>query len=931
MLHAEVIGKHSVSAIASNPSGTDMQTWIWDVLPTPTPTPTPAVSANVTETTDTTYINITAGEAKQMIDESSNIVILDVRTFAEYESGHVAGAESMPLSKMNCEACRHASLDKYKSKDIIVYCKSGVKSEKASNILVNNGFENVYNMLGGVDAWVDAGFRVVTNSIKEIVAEKIKHSGRDVSFESEIAQSGELICPISPPEVQPRGDNACFGACGGGCPGTCDPLSNIFTCGTKTPGGIHFVCKYTGVIKCGTHQGCRDHDKCYQRCRDKGIDCPTFPRPKCCKDCDDKCTDQYGYWKCFNWMRGKGTFDGYITYANEPILIPCEEPTPYCVDGKCVECRTNADCDDGDPCTTDTCVDGECVHEQIQTPECCSNTGMSAMQGSSSPPTEPPTGNARAPSYSASGSMGPSGSASYTTPIGPSTSEAFFGIRWGGSDLNLILHSPDGTTIDPSSNISSVYYVQNATCEYYIILNPEPGTWTMDVKPIDVPESGENYTVFVYEGDDAVFNDIYSDYGTAAVGGWYERINVEVGVNITVPGLYKVNGSLYDANGNEAILVSKETYLDVGNQSVTLKFYGMRQPGAYYLRNLTLYEVLYYGVVKALDHRGEAYTTRVYHDLDPNPQLAMLTGHYADHGTDVDGDELYEFLTVDVGVNVILPGQYTLIGYLYDLNWSEVVWSIDHEIFEVGYHTMHLDFDGKTIEKHGVNGPYRLGNLFLAGRNWTVKDAVWYAYTTSMYNSSDFVDPVRTEKVISGNGSGELALTVTVQDTAPVFLERYSYDLVGINVPPISTPWNRTTPGYGYDFLGVSIPGKPNNYTVTAVGVENLNIGLKQLRGNRSRTWITTRIEATENSTATETDLISPGNYHVKIFGDAAENVSLVDLTLALVKNVVVNGRFNLSINTTGFPSADYSIIAKAINGSFCFDEIAFDGLLLAP
>jgi hypothetical protein len=614
-------------------------------------------------------------------------------------------------------------------------------------------------------------------------------------------------------------------------------------------------------------------------------------------------------------------------WATEPDSDPCT--LDECKDGNP---HPPIDCDDGDPCTTDTCVDGECVNTPI--PGCCPNTNMIAMIGSDTPPIEPPAGEARPPSYSVSGSLGPSDSASYTTPLGLSTSEAIFGIGWVGSDLNLILHSPDGITIDPSSNISLVYYVQNATCEYYKIQNPEPGTWTMDVKTLDVPESGENYTVFVYEeeGDDAVFNDIYSDYGTGAVGGLYERINVEVGVNATVPGLYKVNGSLYDANGNEAILVSKVTYLDVGNHSVTLKFYGMRQPGAYYLRNLSLYEVLNYGVVRALDHREEAYTTRVYHDLDLTPQLAMLTGHYADHGTDGDGDELYEFLTVDVGVNVILPGQYTLIGHLYDLNWSEVVWSIDHEIFEVGYHTMHLDFDGKTIEKHGVNGPYRLGNLFLTGRNWTVKDATLYAYNTSMYNSSDFVDPVRTEKVISGNGSGELALTVTVRDTAPVYSDRYSYDIVGINVPPISTPWNRTTPGYGYEFPGVSIPGMPNNYTVTAAGVENLNIGLKQLRGNSTRTWITTRIDATEDGRATtETDLISPGSYHVKIFGDAAEDVSQVDLTMTLVKKIVVNGRFNLSIDTTGFPSADYMITAKALNGSFNFDEIAFDGLLLAP
>jgi hypothetical protein len=419
-----------------------------------------------------------------------------------------------------------------------------------------------------------------------------------------------------------------------------------------------------------------------------------------------------------------------------------------------------------------------------------------------------------------SGCIEPSASASHITIIEHDTSVASFHLAWRGSNLDLILHSPDGTTIDPSSNISTVYYVEEATHEYYVIQNPEPGTWSMEVRSVDVPSSGEDYFVFI------------------------------------------------------ALPVKK-----IG---------------------------------------------------------AVFNGHYADYGTDVDGDKLYEFLTLEVGVDVQTLGEYSLMGSLYDLDGSEVVWSVDHRVLSPGNHTMYLDFDGKTIESYGVNGPYHIKDIVLlsgsSDTNFTLCDVVPGSYTTTAYNYSDFVDPVRSEKVISGNGSGGLALTVTIRDTAPVYSGRYSYDIVGINVPPISTPWNRTTPGYGYEFPGVSIPGKPNNYTVTAEGVENLNIGLKQLRGNHSRIWITTRIDAAEDGRATtETDLISPGSYHVKIFGDAAENVSQVDLTMTLVKNIVVNGKFNLSIDTTGFPSGDYSIALKALNGPFRLDEITLEGLPLAP
>jgi hypothetical protein len=45
---------------------------------------------------------------------------------------------------------------------------------------------------------------------------------------------------------------------------------------------------------------------------------------------------------------------------------------------------------------------------------------------------------------------------------------------------------------------------------------------------------------------------------------------------------------------------------------------------------------------------------------------------------------------------------------------------------------------------------------------------------------------------------------------------------------------------------------------------------------------------------------------------------------LTVVKKLIVEGPFNLLINTTGFPDGNYSISAKAINGSFSFDELKF-------
>jgi rhodanese-related sulfurtransferase len=88
-----------------------------------------------------------------MIESNPNLVILDVRTQAEYDSGHIQNATLIPVTEL---ANRLGELDT--EKEILVYCKAGGRSATASQILVDNGFSKVYNMLGGITAWMSAGY-----------------------------------------------------------------------------------------------------------------------------------------------------------------------------------------------------------------------------------------------------------------------------------------------------------------------------------------------------------------------------------------------------------------------------------------------------------------------------------------------------------------------------------------------------------------------------------------------------------------------------------------------------------------------------------------------------------------------------------------------------------------------------------------------------
>jgi len=88
-------------------------------------------------------------EVKQIMLENPNAILLDVRSKQEYEEGHLSG--SLPLCLYDIEKCANQVLPD-KEQIIITCCSSGSRSKEAQEILENMGYENVYNLKGGLDA-----------------------------------------------------------------------------------------------------------------------------------------------------------------------------------------------------------------------------------------------------------------------------------------------------------------------------------------------------------------------------------------------------------------------------------------------------------------------------------------------------------------------------------------------------------------------------------------------------------------------------------------------------------------------------------------------------------------------------------------------------------------------------------------------------------
>ena len=102
--------------------------------------------------------DISVSVANDMINNNAtypDLLVLDVRTVEEFSENHLNNATLIPLAELEG---RLAELASYNDTEIIVYCNSGTRSLQASNILVANNFTKIYNMEGGISAWIAAGY-----------------------------------------------------------------------------------------------------------------------------------------------------------------------------------------------------------------------------------------------------------------------------------------------------------------------------------------------------------------------------------------------------------------------------------------------------------------------------------------------------------------------------------------------------------------------------------------------------------------------------------------------------------------------------------------------------------------------------------------------------------------------------------------------------
>ena len=112
-----------------------------------------------------TFVTFSATEAKQFIETEAGegLLIMDVRPDYAYYRERIEGAINIPILRLR----EGIEMPKNKSCTILVYSNTGVTGQNASQILINNGFSKVYNIDGGIKAWISEGLPVIYPNVIE--------------------------------------------------------------------------------------------------------------------------------------------------------------------------------------------------------------------------------------------------------------------------------------------------------------------------------------------------------------------------------------------------------------------------------------------------------------------------------------------------------------------------------------------------------------------------------------------------------------------------------------------------------------------------------------------------------------------------------------------------------------------------------------------
>ncbi|MCU7959482.1 MAG: rhodanese-like domain-containing protein [gamma proteobacterium symbiont of Bathyaustriella thionipta] len=104
---------------------------------------------------------IDAQQLAERMEESDDILVLDIRSDMEVAQGCLPQAQHLPMHLIPLKI-----QDPPKDKEVILYCRSGARSYHACSYLAQQGYDNAVNLRGGIIAWARSGLELVSAPAK---------------------------------------------------------------------------------------------------------------------------------------------------------------------------------------------------------------------------------------------------------------------------------------------------------------------------------------------------------------------------------------------------------------------------------------------------------------------------------------------------------------------------------------------------------------------------------------------------------------------------------------------------------------------------------------------------------------------------------------------------------------------------------------------
>src|SRR6266566_1794461 len=265
--------------------------------------------------------------------------------------------------------------------------------------------------------------------------------------------------------------------------------------------------------------------------------------------------------------------------------------------------------------------------------------------------------------------------------------------------------------------------------------------------------------------------------------GLFDLLNVDVQVQVNVPANYSASAFLHDASFTLTLFTFASVFLPIGPGSIRVSFPGgpINQSGidGPYTVDLQLYES-----ATGFPLGMNTTTTQAYSHLDFDPIPAFMTPPHPDSGQDTNANGLFDLLNVDVQVQVSVPANYTVNGFLYKGN-STITSALGSSFLPIGPGSIQVSFPGGPINQSGLDGPYSVflllleaGSSSVLGTNITTTQAYSHlafdapAPVTPIQSSFATATPTIDGVISSGewNDSTVVNLTAISGNTLPAYL-----------------------------------------------------------------------------------------------------------------------------------------------------------------